>query len=64
MTIHSVDFSQALLQQHHSRLECSLLDPTELAGARVLELGCVSADCGSGMGNIQLNCFIIDTRHM
>ena len=37
--IRSVEFAQALLQQHHSRLEHALLDINILKDAHILELG-------------------------
>ena len=39
LTIRSVEFAQALLQQHHSRLEHALLDINILKDAHILELG-------------------------
>jgi hypothetical protein len=39
LTIRSVEFAQALLQQHHSQLEHALLDINILTDAHILELG-------------------------
>ena len=47
LTICSVEFVQALLQQHHSRLEHALLDINILTDAHILELGFVILFSGS-----------------
>jgi hypothetical protein len=39
--LRSVEFGQVVLQQHHSHIEDSLLNSTDLANSHILELGFV-----------------------